>query len=123
MDSKDKKHRSLETILVLVAALIIFFWIYEKKVFLLAALLLAFIAMTSDLLTDLISRAWFRLSELLGKVMSKVILSLVYFVVLLPAALLFRLTGKDQLQLNRKGDSYFYRRDHQYTKKDIENIW
>lgn len=123
MDSKDKKHKSLETILVLVAALIIFFWIYEKKIFLLSALLLVFVAVTSDLLTDLISRAWFRLSELLGKVMSKVILSLVYFLILLPAALLFRLTGKDQLQLKRKKDSYFYRRDHQYTKKDIENIW
>ncbi len=44
---------------------------------------------------------WFGLSELLGTVMSKVILTLVFFLVLTPMALFRQLVGKDSLQLKR----------------------
>ena len=123
MESKNTRLKSLETILVLVAALIIFFWLFNKKIFLLVALFLILIATSSDSLTNKITWAWLKFSELLGKVMSKVILSVVYFVVLLPIAFLYKLTGKDPLFLKKRIDSYYFERNHQYSKKDIENIW
>jgi hypothetical protein len=123
MESKNTKLKSLETILVLVAALIIFFWVFNKKIFLLVALLLILIATSSDSLNNKVTWAWLKFSELLGKVMSKVILSVVYFVVLLPIAFLYKLTGKDPLLLKKRTGSYYFERNHQYSKKDIENIW
>ncbi len=44
---------------------------------------------------------WYGLSEVLGTIMSKVILSLVFFLVLTPMALLRQIMGKDTLQLKR----------------------
>ena len=123
MKEENKKSKALETILILVAALIILFWIYHKKIFLLVSLILILIATTSEFLTKKISLAWLKFSEAIGKVMSKVILTAVYFIILVPLAFLFRLTGKDQLQLKRKKDSYFVERNHLFSKKDIENIW
>ena len=123
MKIEKNKSKSLETILVLVGILIILFWIYHKKIFLLASLLLILIATTSDFLTKKISFLWLKFSETIGKIMSKVMLSVVYIVILVPIAFLFRLTGKDQLQMKKKKDSYYFGRDHLYTKNDIENIW
>jgi hypothetical protein len=53
---------------------------------------------------------WFGLSHVLGTVMSKVILAIVFFVVVTPIGVIRRLLGKDSLQLKKfkKGqDSVF----------------
>ena len=123
MAMKDDKLKSLETLLVLVGAMIVIFWITQKKIFLLIALLIIVIGITSSFLTGKISWLWLQFSELLGAIMSKVILTIVYFVFLVPVALFYRLSKKDALSLKRKDHSYYINRDHQYSPKDIENIW
>jgi hypothetical protein len=123
MELKNDKAKAQETILVLVGAFIIFDWTTHKKIFLLLALVLIVIASVSDSLTNLISRGWLKLAELMGAIMSKVMLTVIYFIVLLPVALMYRLTGKDPLQFKKKQDTYYFSRNHLYNKKDIENIW
>jgi uncharacterized membrane protein len=44
---------------------------------------------------------WFGLSHLMGTVMSKVLLTIVFFVVVTPIGVIRRLMGKDSLQLKR----------------------
>ncbi len=44
---------------------------------------------------------WFGLSEVLGTVMSKVILTIVFFLVVTPIAFVRRVGGKDSLQLKK----------------------
>lgn len=46
-----------------------------------------------------LNRAWFQLGLLLGKIVNPIVLSLVFFLVFTPAALLLRLFGKDLLRL------------------------
>ena len=123
MESKNNRSRSLETILVFIGVCVVLFWIYNKKIFLLVSLLLILLSLTSEAAVNKISSAWLKFSELLGKVMSRIILSVVYYVILVPIAFLFRLTGKDQLQLKKSKNSYYLERNHQYTKSDVENIW
>lgn len=120
---ENKKKKSLETLLVLVGALIVIFWISPKKIYLLVALILILTGIISPFLSAKISWAWLKLAELIGSVMSKVILSLVFFVFLVPIALLYRLTKKNPLLLKRKEGSYYIIRNKQYSPKDIENIW
>ena len=67
--------------------------------------------------------AWFKLAEGLGYINSRILLGAVFFVVLFPFAMLFRLTTKNPLRLKYPGDSVFDERNHQYEKKDLENIW
>ena len=123
MKKENDKAKSLETLLVLVGALIVTFWITQKKIFLLLALILILIGVTSSFLTGKISWAWLKFAELLGSVMSKVILSIIYFIFLVPIALLYQLSKKDHLSLKRKKGSYYINRNHTYFSKDLENIW
>jgi hypothetical protein len=47
------------------------------------------------------NRAWLRLGELMSKVVSPVVLGVLFFGILTPVALLGRLFGRDELRLKR----------------------
>ena len=66
---------------------------------------------------------WFGLSNLLGTIVSKVLLSAVFFSVVLPVAFLRRLLGKDTLLLKKfkkSSESVMKTRNHTYTAVDVE---
>jgi hypothetical protein len=65
---------------------------------------------------------WFGLSHVLGTVMSKVILTVVFFVIVTPIGLVRRLMGADSLQLKKfkkDRDSVFLVRAELVDKKDL----
>ena len=49
------------------------------------------------------SAAWWRFSRVLGYVNARILLSIVFFLILMPLGLLWRITGKDPLARGRKG--------------------
>jgi len=66
---------------------------------------------------------WFGLAHLLGTVMSKVILSVLFFVLVTPIGLIRRLLGADSLQLKKwkkSQDSVFLVRADLVNKKDLQ---
>ena len=90
--------------------------------FAIAAALLV-VNMTAPMVFGPASKLWFGLSAVLGTVMSKVILSLVYYVILTPVGLLRRALGKDSLRLLafKKGtDSVFHTRTGPFTPADLK---
>jgi len=119
------KERVFETALVLSAACVVFYLIYDWRPLLLIALAFAAVALFVKPLGRLVAFLWFELADVLGKVMPSIVLGLVYFVFLVPFALISKLSKKDGLQLKRKakGESYWIERKHTYTKEDIENLW
>jgi hypothetical protein len=67
---------------------------------------------------------WLKFALALGWVNSRILLTIVYFVFLMPIALLSRLFTKDPLMLKAKKSSTLYNtRNHLYKKEDLENIW
>ena len=55
-----------------------------------------------------LNKAWFALSLFLGRVVSPIVLSMIFFVVIVPVALIARLFGRDALLLKkRKVASYW----------------
>ncbi len=71
-----------------------------------------------------LARLWFGLSHVLGQVMSRVLLGIIYAVLLLPMALLRQMMGKDALRLRqwkRGNGSVFIEREHVFTKEDLRN--
>ena len=48
-----------------------------------------------------LNRAWMRFGEMLGKVVSPILLSLLFFSIFVPVSLLFKLIGRDELKLRR----------------------
>lgn len=77
-------------------------------------------------LATLIAQLWLKVSHLMGAVMSRLLMSLVFFLVLLPLALLRRLTTRgDDLHLKRKADgaSYYTDEVRTYTARDLQFPW
>jgi hypothetical protein len=66
---------------------------------------------------------WYGLAGLLGDVVSRVVLTLVYLLVVIPAGFIRKLAGKDPLllkQFGKSGDSVMVIRDHEYNACDLE---
>jgi hypothetical protein len=70
------------------------------------------------------AKVWFGLSNLLGSIVSRVLLTVVFFAVITPMGLAKRIFGSEPLQLRKwkHGDaSVFTERGQAYTPEDIEN--
>ncbi|MBL7112858.1 MAG: hypothetical protein ISS19_13055 [Bacteroidales bacterium] len=66
---------------------------------------------------------WFGFSGLLGDVVSRILLTIVYFIIVFPVGIIRRLSGKDTLKLKefkRSANSVMLTRDHTFTKTDLE---
>ena len=72
------------------------------------------------------AKVWFGFSKVIGTFVSKLLLSLIFFLILTPTGLLRRLIGFDSLQLKKwkkDNSSAFNTRDHDYIKTDIESLY
>lgn len=110
--------------LALVLICLICYLVWKLPALMLLAILFLVAAMTYPLIFQPFARLWFGLSTALGTVVSKIILSLLYFTLVLPVGLVRRALGKDAMQCNRwkKGkESVFRERNHRFAAKDLEH--
>lgn len=118
-----KNTREKETIITIMVGCLVFYFIFSISLFWIAALVVGFTALVSDKITHWIHRGWFLLADVLGFIMSKVILGILFIAVLLPIALLAKVFRKDIMMVKRGYRSYFIDRDCTYEPKDMENPW
>lgn len=117
-----ERNKHLETIIVLVLALIVIYWVADNNRYLLwAAFGLGAIGVFIPYLAGKIHWAWMKLAHVLGYVMSKVMLTLVYVLVVVPMGIFSR--KKITMQLKQGTSSYFRERNYTYKKEDLENVW
>ena len=67
---------------------------------------------------------WLGLSLLIGTFVSKAILTIVYFVIVFPVAMVRRVMGKDTLKLKqfkKSNSSVMHVRNHKFSDNDIEH--
>ena len=120
--SERTKH--VETVLVLVLALGIIYWITEQPYFLLGAGILGAIGLFIPFLARIIHDAWMKLAHMLGFVMSKVLLSVMFIIIVVPMSVFSKLfRSKNGIKLESGAESYFIVRDYTYDKESIENVW
>jgi len=87
----------------------VYFWICF-------AVLVALVTLLVPKLLAPFNRAWFGLGQLMGRVVSPIVLGAIFFLILTPVALIMRLFGRDELRLKRKSvDSYWIERHHDTT--------
>ena len=120
MQSQDR----YKTILVIVTGLLAIAWIFDIPVLGRVAVIIGAISIFIPAAARAIEWVWFKIALALGWVNSRILLSIIYFVFLMPLAWLSRLFTKDPLSLKKNARStLFVTRDHLYTGKDLENIW
>lgn len=96
----------------------------QFKVFLTLAAILLVINMLNSKAFYPFAILWYSLSNILGRIVSSILLTAVYFTVLMPVAMIQKLAGKDKLyikQFKKTSESAFITRNHLYKKSDLEN--
>ncbi|MES1981454.1 MAG: SxtJ family membrane protein [Pseudomonadota bacterium] len=69
-----------------------------------------------------VARLWLRLGRLLGYINNRILLALIFFAVVTPVALYFRLIGRDVLKLKSvQSSSYWLRRDKEWPAESFKN--
>jgi hypothetical protein len=67
---------------------------------------------------------WFKTTDVLGKIIPKVLLSVIYYFLLFPLAFLSRISKKTHLSLkSNKRYSQWIGRDYYYSKNDLVKPW
>jgi len=95
----------------------------RKQYVVVVAMIVLALNMVYPMIYRPVARFWLGLSQLLGMIVSKVILTVIFFVIVTPVGLIRRLAGSDTLRIKiwKKGNSSVFKiRDHTYAKEDME---
>lgn len=66
-----------------------------------------------------IYKGWMKFAHVLGWVNTRIILTLVYFLIFTPLATIFRLIGKDPMERQlEEGNSYWIKRETRVVRQD-----
>jgi len=111
--------------MVLAIAILIAFAIWNEKWLLWSAIILLIGAASNSRVNFIIAQYWLKLSKLLGEINSKILLSIVFFIILTPVAFLYRIFNKgdsEHFKKNKK-NSYFAIVDRTINKKYFTKQW
>jgi hypothetical protein len=118
-----EKDRNTGMALTLLCLLV--FWFGQRSpVWITLAIALLAVSMTFPTVLRPLAIAWYGLSGLLGSIVSGILLTLIFAVIVCPVALVRRALGKDDLLLKqfRKGrGSVFQTRNHRVIAGDLGN--
>jgi hypothetical protein len=121
---KITKDQSRDTGMAMVLLFLLIFVSRKHPWLLYTAMILHVVNMIVPKVFYPIAIVWLGFSDAMGAVMSKVLLSIVYFLVVTPIALLRRISGKDSLKLRvfkASQESVMVKRDHLFTAQDMES--
>ena len=110
--------------MVLVLICLILWFPLKNEFTVIAAVGFLLVDMTMPILFKPFAWFWFSVSRIIGAIVSKIILSILFYTLVTPVGLVRRLLGKDDLQLGsfkKATSSVFIKRDHSYTGTDLLN--
>lgn len=122
MKSNDL-NQAKDTGLAVVLILLIVEYIQHPNWVIMSAMAVLVLVMTWPSLFRPLARIWLGVSHILGTIVSKVLLTIVFFTVVTPIGLVRKMFGADPMRVSlwKKGaDSVFVDKNHLYKKEDIE---
>ena len=117
-------NQAKDTGLALVLIFLIVQYIRQPGWLVLCAMAVLVLTMVWPAVFRPLAKVWFGFSHFLGTVVSKIILSLVFFLIVTPMGLIRKAFGADPMKTRqwKKGDgSVLVVRKHRYTIEDIQN--
>lgn len=120
------KAKNTETILVITTGLLVLYYIFEAPKLILAATIISVLGLAFPIVSKGISWVWYKLALALGYINSRILLTLIFIIFLVPVAFLARIFTSDLLRLKKRpnpNDSYYADRNHEYSAKDLKNVW
>jgi len=108
---------------VIVVGLLLLSLVFTTWFLVYIAFALALIFLVSKKAGNFIVKWWFKFAEVLGWINSRILLTLIYFLILVPTAMLRKIVGKQTLMLKKPKKSTFVSRNHTYVPKDLKYGW
>lgn len=125
MDShnSNQSSRNKDTGIALTLLIALYTFFSTGKMILLAVIAMLVATATVPVIFSTPGKFWLKFSELTGTIMSKIILTVVFFFIVFPIGFFRRSTGADPLQLRlwkQENPSVFRQRKQQTTPKKLE---
>jgi predicted membrane protein len=117
------KRKKIETIIVLCIFLLLLARLNRSWNLVYDAIGLGILGFTWKWFRDNLYFAWMKLSECLGFISGKILLTFVFVFVLIPVSFFARRRKNFFIQLKKRNESYYVDRDHVFSKEDLENPW
>ncbi len=119
-----QKQNNSKTILAIVVGLITLAFIFNTPILIKIGLGIGVLSLLSSYFEEKIAWLWSKIGMALGFINGNILLSIIFFIILTPIALLMRyLAGKDNLVLKKPKGSVFVTRNQKYEAGDLENVW
>ena len=113
-----------KTVLTIVVGFLVIYMITKLSWALWVAITIGILGMLSSFIAVKIQDFWMGLSTVLSRIIPPILLSVIFFIILFPVALLSRLFGdKDPLQLKKTDKSLFKTVDKPFSKDTFEKTW
>lgn len=116
-----KKEHVDSGLALLLLTLLLGLWLNQQVAIRMAIVELV-VVITAPVLLYPFTFLWLNFSELLGSIMSRILLTLIFVIFVCPVGLIRKWMGKDALLLRRfkkEAHSVFTERNHSYTKSDF----
>ena len=119
-----KDYKSKETMLVITVGFLVLYKITHHQWMFITALVVGLIGVFSFYLSKKIDWLWGKLSWVLGYISNTIILTICFYLVITPVALIRKLFGKKgMLSVDSHQQTNFVSAEHAYEKKDFEKLW
>jgi len=120
-----KRIQDLETIAALAAISLLLYFIFKRDFLIVMSFALLISGLALKKITSKLSDLWLRFSHIIANINNRIILTFVFYILLTPIAVIYRLFSMNPLMLNKDNNkkSYFVDRDIAFKKEDFEKIW
>ncbi len=125
-NKQNSTNQAKDTGLALILILLLVAHFKQQTFLILPAIFALVLTMTWPILFEPLARVWFGFSHLLGSVVSKIILTIIFFLVVTPVALILQMRGTDSMRIKmwkKNGHSAFMNRNHTFSGKDLEKTY
>ncbi|MBL7692728.1 MAG: hypothetical protein JNM41_14140 [Flavipsychrobacter sp.] len=124
MTPNKMKSNPAKTVLTISVGFLIVFAATQAKWALTTAIVIGVAGILSDFIASKIEWVWMQLATVLSKIVPNILLSVVFYVLLFPIALLSRLFGpKDPLMLKNPEETVFKQHNKEFSKASFEVPW
>jgi hypothetical protein len=124
MNSIENKLKAKSTILVIVVGFRIIYAYSKNYNFLRISIIIGLLGAISDKASLVIDKIWFKISHILSLIVPNILLGLIFYLILLPIALLSRIFKKDDpLMLYNNKESLFKNKTQKFKNISFEKPW
>ncbi len=119
------KEQELKVMLALSLGCMALFFIFRIRLFDVICFLVLLLGLFGGKPSAVIAKLWMDLAHFLGKVNTKIIIFVAYYLFLTPLAFIYRFFNANQVKdfFGKKEKSYFKDTNKKYEKKDLQQLW